>query len=113
MALAVDDASLEDLARASLDSHLDPPRSFNGDCEDEMITPKMSQMRLKGLSAVGSGSSSLGLSLTLTEKLGRAKSDEFEKLKQRLIDRGKLYEDPHFPANGEWNGLGAKNTSLC
>ena len=39
--------------------------------------------------------------LTLTEKLGRAKNDEFEKLKQRLIDRGKLYEDPYFPANGE------------
>ena len=101
MALNVDDSSLEDLARASLDSGGDLARPFNGDCEDEMIMPKTSQLRQKGPSAVGSGSSSLGLSLTITEKLGRAKNDEFDKLKQRLIDRGKLYEDPYFPANGE------------
>ena len=37
-----------------------------------------------------------------TMEVGRVKNDKFEKLKQGLIDRGELYEDPDFPANGEW-----------
>ena len=48
----------------------------------------------------------LTLSLTLTEKLGRAKTQKFEKLKEGLILRGKLFEDPYFPANGKSGGGG-------
>ena len=50
--------------------------------------------------------------LTLTEKLGRHQSDKFQQLKQNLIEEGKLYEDPDFPADGELKAIPFLSTCL-
>lgn len=94
MSLTVSDASLEDLARLSLSVP-----SMNGDdgSADNVSEIKLQAQRLQQVKSTSFPR--LTLSLTLTEKLGRAKTQKFEKLKEGLILRGKLFEDPYFPAN--------------
>ena len=105
----VNEASLEDLARASLSLDSsgysdDHPSAPNGNsAHDEVpLKPFSSSMLQTKSSPISLRSSPSTMKLTLTEKLGRSKNDEFDRLKRRLVQSGKLYEDPYFPANGKW-----------
>ena len=51
---------------------------------------------------------------TLAERVGRAKTDEFDNLKRKIIAGGKLFEDPDFPADGKcsWKKK-SKSIKIC
>ena len=50
---------------------------------------------------------------TLAERVGRAKTDEFDNLKRKIIAGGKLFEDPDFPADGmRWSARGKKGERI-